>query len=151
IRSRIENETERGESFSTSVDLPVSAACKRALAYAAEESERLNRDHIGLEHLLTGLLREKKSLAAKILVEHGVTFENLRAQVTSSSAKEAQPPGPAPSRPSMQASPAPSPSAKSEATWRDLTASALAGQLGPLIGREQELERIILVLSRRTR
>ena len=54
-----------------SVDLPLSHECKRVLAYAAEEAERLSHKHIGTEHLLLGLLREEKSFAAEILNERG--------------------------------------------------------------------------------
>src|SRR5215831_2928201 len=58
--------TARGEKVSTSVDLPLSLDCKRVLAYGAEEAERLNHQHIGTDHLLLGLLREKDSFAAQL-------------------------------------------------------------------------------------
>ena len=59
------------EKIATSVDLPFSNESKRVLAYAAEEAERLGHKHIGTEHLLLGLLREEKCLAAQILQERG--------------------------------------------------------------------------------
>jgi ATP-dependent Clp protease ATP-binding subunit ClpC len=58
IRKQIEAHTTIREKVSTSVDLPLSNECKRVLAYAAEEAERLGHKHIGTEHLLLGLLRE---------------------------------------------------------------------------------------------
>ncbi len=60
IRKQIEGHTTIREKVSTSVDLPLSNECKRVLAYAAEEAERLSHRHIGTEHLLLGLLREEK-------------------------------------------------------------------------------------------
>ena len=67
IRKQIEGHTTIREKVSTSVDLPLSNECKRVLAYAAEEAERLSHKHIGTEHLLLGLLREEKCFAAEIL------------------------------------------------------------------------------------
>ena len=64
IRKQIEAHTTIREKISTSVDLPLSNECKRVLAYAAEEAERLAHRHIGTEHLLLGLLREEKCFAA---------------------------------------------------------------------------------------
>jgi ATP-dependent Clp protease ATP-binding subunit ClpC len=69
--SRSKAHTTLREKVSTSVDLPLSHECKRVLAYAAEEAERLNHKHIGTEHLLLGLLREEKCFAADILHERG--------------------------------------------------------------------------------
>ncbi len=72
IRKQIEGHTTIREKVSTSVDLPLSNECKRVLAYAAEEAERLSHKHIGTEHLLLGLLREEKCFAAEILTERGL-------------------------------------------------------------------------------
>ena len=78
IRKQIDGLTPKREKISTSVDMPLSHECKRALAYAAEERERMHAEHIETEHLLLGLLREEKSLAAQILRERGVTAEQVR-------------------------------------------------------------------------
>ncbi len=67
------------------VDLPLSNECKRVLAYAAEEAERLNHRHIGNEHLLLGRLREKDSMAARIVMKSGATLESIRMKAASSS------------------------------------------------------------------
>ena len=67
--------------MSTSIDLPLSDECKRILAYAAEEAERLNHRHIGTEHLLLGILREEKCLAAKILQERGLRLNTIREEL----------------------------------------------------------------------
>src|SRR5215510_2588174 len=72
IRKEIEGRTNIREKVSTSIDLPISNECKRILAYAAEEAERLNHRHIGTEHLLLGILREEKCVAAEILHVRGL-------------------------------------------------------------------------------
>jgi ATP-dependent Clp protease ATP-binding subunit ClpA len=74
------------EKSSTSVDLPLSHSSKRALAYGAEESERLTQAHIGTGHLAIGLLREDDAIAARLLKSRGADLETLR------SAAAAQPP-----------------------------------------------------------
>ena len=70
-----------GEKVSTSLDLPLSHECKRVLAFGAEEAQRLNHKHIGTEHLLLGILREEKCLAAQLLGEQGLTLRSVREQV----------------------------------------------------------------------
>ena len=78
IRQRIRALTPSRQKISTSVDLPLSHESKRVLAYSAEEAEKLTHGHIGPEHLLLGLLREEKSLAANLLQERGLTIEKVR-------------------------------------------------------------------------
>jgi ATP-dependent Clp protease ATP-binding subunit ClpA len=81
IQQQIEKATLNRKPVPTSVDLPLSNECKRVLAYAAEEANRLNHNHIGSEHVLLGLLREERSLGARLLKERGVTLETVRAIV----------------------------------------------------------------------
>src|SRR5205809_2621690 len=82
IRKQIEAHTTLREKVSTSVDLPLSHECKRVLAYAAEEAERLKQEHIGIEYILLGLLREEKSFAATILREHGLELAGVRKKLS---------------------------------------------------------------------
>ena len=82
IRKEIEGRTTIREKVSTSIDLPLSNECKRILAYAAEEAERLNHRNIGTEHLLLGILREEKSLAAEILRERGLSLNTIREELS---------------------------------------------------------------------
>jgi ATP-dependent Clp protease ATP-binding subunit ClpC len=138
IRKQIEGRTPIREKVSTSVDLPLSQECKRVLAYAAEEAERLVHKHIGTEHLLLGLLREDKSFAAEILHERGLRLSTLREELSRVQNDKA-----ANSRPKET-------SLLGEFS-RDLTQSALENQLDPLIGREAELERVVQILCRRTK
>src|SRR6266581_3912743 len=67
--------------ISTAVDLPLSTESKRVLAFAAEEADRLGHRHIGTEHLLLGLLREKDGLAAVILRQQGLELKQLREEL----------------------------------------------------------------------
>ena len=141
IRKQIEGHTTIREKVSTSVDLPLSNECKRVLAYAAEEAERLSHKHIGTEHLLLGLLREEKCFAAEILQERGLK-------------PAADPRGTAAHHPG-EARPAAKQGRNEQAMLaefsRDLTQSAMDQQLDPLVGRDTELERVIQILCRRTK
>ena len=136
VRKQIEGRTTVREKVSTSVDLPLSQECKRVLTYAAEEAERLSHKHIGTEHLLLGLLREEKSFAAEILHERGLRLSTLREEL-----------GRSPDKPSNRNKET---SLLSEFS-RDLTQAAVEGQLDPLIGRENEVERVVQILCRRTK
>src|SRR6266571_6067251 len=138
IRKQIEGHTTIREKVSTSVDLPLSNECKRVLAYAAEEAERLSHKHIGTEHLLLGLLREEKCFAAEILHERGLRLSTIREELARSSQEKAQPQRQRES------------SLLSEFS-RDLTQAAMDNQLDPLVGRESELERVVQILCRRTK
>ena len=81
IRKEIEGRTLLREKISTSVELPLAPETKRVLAYAHEESDRLQHRHIGTEHLLLGLLREERSMAAEILYERGLRLNALREEI----------------------------------------------------------------------
>lgn len=138
IRQQIEAATEKREHIPTSVDLPLSNECKRVLAYAAEEAERLSHQYIGTEHLLLGLLREEKSFAAQMLHERGVRLSAVREQLAQQ-AHESRTTAPAQER-----------SAFSQFSV-DLTQQAMKGQLHPFVGREKEMERLTHVLGRSTK
>ena len=133
VRRQIKANTTVREKVATSVDLPLSNESKRVLAYGAEEAERLSHKHIGTEHLLLGLLREEKCLAAQILHERGVRLGLLRDYLQKSA------------RPFEDAS-ASGPSLSQFTV--DLAQKAAGGQPGQLIGRESELGRLIEVLGR---
>jgi Clp amino terminal domain, pathogenicity island component/NTF2 fold immunity protein len=77
IRQQIETRTAIHERVPTSADLPLSSECKRILAYAAEEAERLKHQHIGTEHLLLGILHEENSVAAQVLEERGLKLDAI--------------------------------------------------------------------------
>src|SRR4051812_28964196 len=138
IRKEIEGRTLLREKISTSVELPLAPETKRVLAFAHEESDRLQHRHIGTEHLLLGLLREERSMAAEILYERGLRVNAVREEV------------------SRQAGADPRAAQKKETPHlaefsRDLTDDAANDKLDPLVGREAEIERVVQILCRRTK
>jgi len=84
IRAEIEARATLREKVPTSIDMPLSEECRRILAYATEEAVRLNHLHIGTEHLLLGILREEKCMAAEILRGHGLRLMAIREELTRS-------------------------------------------------------------------
>ncbi len=138
IRKEIEGRTLLREKISTSVELPLAPETKRVLAYAHEESERLQHRHIGTEHLLLGLLREDRSMAAEILYERGLRLNAVRDEIARQSGADAR---------GSQKKDTPHLVEFS----RDLTEDAANDKLDPLIGREAEIERLVQILCRRTK
>ena len=138
IRKEIEGRTLLREKISTSVELPLAPETKRVLAYAHEESDRLQHRHIGTEHLLLGLLREERSMAAEILYERGLRLNAVRDEIARQSGTDAR---------SSQKKDTPHLVEFS----RDLTDDASNDKLDPLIGREAEIERLVQILCRRTK
>jgi hypothetical protein len=82
IRKEVHAAIEEGKKTALSADLPLSNASKRVLAFGAEEAVRLAHRHIGTEHLLLGLLREEKQLAAGLLRERGADLTKLRLEIS---------------------------------------------------------------------
>ncbi len=138
IRKEIEGRTLLREKISTSVELPLAPETKRVLAYAHEESDRLQHRHIGTEHLLLGLLREERSMAAEILYERGLRLNAVRDEIARQSGADAR---------GSQKKDTPHLVEFS----RDLTEDAANDKLDPLIGREAEIERVVQILCRRTK
>jgi ATP-dependent Clp protease ATP-binding subunit ClpC len=132
IRKQIEGHTTVRERTSTSVDLPISNECKRVLAYAAEEAERLGDKHIGTEHLFLGLLREEKCFAAEILLERGISLDSARERTGQ---LQRDTPATEPRKPT--------------GLMGEFSAYAteIAKDTRQLVGREKELDRLIEVLS----
>ncbi len=141
IRKQIEGRTTIRERVSTSVELPFSEEVKRVLRHAVEQAERMAHKHIGTEHLLLGILCEEKCFAAEILHERGLRLSSVREELVRA---QTQGERMAPASRNKEAS------LLSEFS-RDLTQSALDGQLDPLVGRDNEVERMIQILSRRTK
>jgi len=138
IRKEIEGRALYRDKVSTSVDIPLSLESKRVLGYASEEAERMLHNYIGTEHILLGLMREEKSVAAGILGEKGMRLASVREDIVQLLNEKANV-GKAKETPLL-----------SEFS-RDLTEAAARGVLDPLVGRQDELARIVQVLCRRTR
>jgi len=138
LRREIEGERVFVERISSTAELPLSEESKKILAYASHEAESMLHSAVGSEHLLIGILRVETCLAARALVQSGIDLYTLREEVLSI-AKE------------REAS-----DQKKELPYlseyaRDLSQLAAQGDFDPLVGREAEVERIIEILSRRTK
>ncbi|RMH20996.1 MAG: ATP-dependent Clp protease ATP-binding subunit [Acidobacteria bacterium] len=138
VRREIEGERVFVERISSTAELPLSEETKKILAYAAHEAESMLHQAVGSEHLLIGILRVESSLAMRVLAQAGLDLYAVREEVLAM-ARE---------REAAQQ--------KKELPFlteygRDLTNLAAQGVFDPLIGRQRELERIIQVLSRRTK
>ena len=81
VRKEIEGRSVFREKIPTSVEIPFSAETKRVLGFAAEEADRLLHNYIGTEHLLLGILREERSVAASILMEKGMRLATVRDDI----------------------------------------------------------------------
>ena len=138
IRKEIEGRTIFREKVSTSVEIPFSTETKRVLQYSAEEADRLLHNYIGTEHLLLGILREERSVAASILTERGMRLNIVREDIVQLLNQKVT---------LMRVKETPLLAEFS----RDLTELAVKKCLDPLVGREVELERVQQVLCRRTK
>ncbi len=138
IRKEVEGRTVFREKVSTSVEIPFSGETKRVLQYAAEEADRLLHSYIGTEHLLLGILREERSVAASILMEKGMRLNTVRDDIVQLLNEKT-------SLTRVKETPL-----LAEFS-RDLTDAAMKNSLDPLVGREHEIERVQQVLCRRTK
>jgi ATP-dependent Clp protease ATP-binding subunit ClpC len=138
IRREIEGERVFVERISSTAELPLSEESKKILAYASHEAESMLHQAVGSEHLLIGILRVEGCLAMRILAQHGFDVFTVREEVLSI-AKEREA--------SLQKKELPFLSEYG----RDLTTLAAEGAFDPLIGREAEVDRIVQILSRRTK
>src|SRR5438876_324410 len=153
IQQKIEETVKKGKAAAAAgPDLPYTSRAKKVLELAMSEARELNHSYVGTEHLLLGLLREEKGIAAQVLTDAGVNLEQARAETLRLLGSE-MPSGPAPSGSGAQA-PSPKSEKKSKTPaldhfCRDLTQLAAEGQLDPTIGRQKEIERVMEILSRR--
>ncbi|MCS6870081.1 MAG: ATP-dependent Clp protease ATP-binding subunit [Anaerolineae bacterium] len=140
--------------------LDLSPGTRRVLELAVEEARRMGHHYIGTEHLLLGLVRQEEGVAIEVLKRLGIKPDDIRKQTRRVLQESpAQPPSkPTPPQPqSSTATPPPAPRRQSVKTplvdqlATDLTALAEEGKLDPVIGREVEIERVIQILSRRTK
>ncbi len=146
----VEENIRPGKASASIGELPYTTRAKKVLEYAMAEARELNHSYVGTEHLLLGLLREEKGLAAKVLGELGIGLEEARAEMLKLLGSEGAvaEPGSSPTA----AVPRGESKSKTPALdhfCRDLTVLAHEGVLDPTIGRHAEIERVMEVLSRR--
>ena len=142
VRSAVEFIIGRGEK-SIPGEIGLTPRAKKVIELAVDEARRLNHSYIGTEHLLIGLLREGEGVAAGVLESLSVTLEKIRGEtnrILSQTMSQSQSSGRGSSRTPVL-----------DQLGIDLTAAARAGKLDPVIGRAKEIERVIQILSRRTK
>ena len=125
-------------------DITFTPRAKKVLELAVEEARNLNHNYIGTEHILLGLVKEGEGIASKVLQDMKIDLERIQQEVMRMLGEQTKPGG--------QATTSRKSSTPALDTFgRDLTALAVEDKLDPVIGRESEIERVIQVLSRRTK
>ncbi len=141
VRREVEERIVLRDRIPQSAELHLAPETKKILFYANEESRHLKNRHIGPEHLLLGIVREERSIAAEILVQYGIRIQEIREELARQSGSQAF----VPTAKENSATP------NLQEFTRDLTADAAQGKLDPLVGREGEIERLVEILCRRTK
>jgi ATP-dependent Clp protease ATP-binding subunit ClpC len=157
VRMEVEKLVKAGPDMVTMGKLPQTPRAKKVIEYAIEEARNLNHNYVGTEHLLLGLLREHDGVAAQVLMNLSLKLEDVREEVLQLLGAGVEPseeapggaPSGAPGEPSARKTKSKTPALDS--FGRDLTELAKEGQLDPVIGRQNEIERVIQVLCRRTK
>ena len=158
VRMEVEKQVGTGPDQKMIGNIPYTPRVKKVLALAAKEAKALNHTYVGTEHILLGLLREGDGVAARVLKNLDVDIEQTRQEILKeldpnfAASDEPQTGGPA------DAAPEKAPEKKGEvktpalkAFGRDLTEIARKGEMDPVIGRQNEIERVIQILCRRTK
>ncbi len=156
LRLEVEKLVKSGPDMVTMGKLPQTPRAKKVIEYAIEEARALNHNYVGTEHILLGLLRESEGIAAQVLMNLGLRLEDVRQEVLNllGAGVEDGPPGLG-----MKMNPAAAAAARKaksktpalDSFGRDLTQLAADGELDPVIGRKNEIERLIQILCRRTK
>src|SRR4051794_37591158 len=159
VRMEVEKQVGTGPDQKMIGNIPYTPRVKKVLALAAKEARALNHTYVGTEHILLGLLREGDGVAARVLKNLDIDIEQTRQEILKEldpnfAAQEEQPPGetggaaerPAPAEKKGEVK---TPALK--AFGRDLTEIARKNEMDPVIGRKNEIERVIQILCRRTK
>ena len=144
IRREVEERIILRERIPQSAELHLAPETKQILQFASNESQQLQSRNIGPEHLLLGLVRQERSIAAEILFQYGVRLKDVRDEINRQNGF--------PALRAVGGTDKPKSDVPNLLEYtRDLTTDAANGKLDPLIGREPEVERIIEILCRRTK
>jgi len=141
LKKELEKNLPRSSSSLIIGDIPFTSRAKKILEFAVEEARSLNHNYIGTEHLLLGLLKEKEGVACRILNGFGVYFDDVKQRIIEMFKEPAETAraGDKGKTPTL------------DEFSRDLTKMAVDGKLDPVIGRAKEIERLVQILSRRTK
>src|SRR5438445_2854622 len=155
VRLEVEKLVKSGPDMVTMGKLPQTPRAKKEIEYAIEEARSLNHNYVGTEHLLLGLLREHDGVAAQVLMNLGLKLEEVREEVLNllGAGVENEEPASQGEKPSGGGgggnAEGKSKTPALDSFGRDLTELAREGQLDPVIGRKNEIERVIQILCRR--
>ena len=154
VRLAVEKEVGTGPDQKMIDNIPYTPRVKKVLALASKEAKALNHTYVGTEHILLGLLREGDGVAARVLKNLDVDIEQTRQEILKEldpnfAAQEEQSAGEGVEKPTEKKGEVKTPALK--AFGRDLTEIARKGEMDPVIGRKNEIERVIQILCRRTK
>ncbi len=158
VHERIEESVKPGKATIALGELPYTSRAKKVLEFAMAEARELNHSYVGTEHLLLGLLREEKGIAAQVLNSLGISLEEARAETLKVLGSDVSPSEPAGIGGSSSGSSGGSQGGKGEKKsktpaldhfCRDLTDLARQDKLDPTIGRKDEIDRVVEILCRR--
>ena len=139
LKKELEKNLPRSSSSLIIGDIPFTSRAKKVLEFAVEEARALNHNYIGTEHLLLGLLKEKEGVACRVLNSFGMFFDDVREKIVEMFKEPTESNREVGKTPTL------------DEFSRDLTKMAIDGKLDPVIGRAKEIERVIQILSRRTK
>lgn len=154
VRMEVEKQVGTGPDQKMIGNIPYTPRVKKVLALAAKEAKALNHTYVGTEHILLGLLREGDGVAARVLKNLDVDIEQTRQEILKEldpnfTSQEEQPASETPEKAPEKKGEVKTPALK--AFGRDLTEIARKGEMDPVIGRKNEIERVIQILCRRTK
>jgi ATP-dependent Clp protease ATP-binding subunit ClpC len=151
VRLEVEKLVKSGPEMVTMGKLPQTPRAKKVIEYAIEEARNLNHNYVGTEHLLLGLLREHDGVAAQVLMNLGLKLEEVRDEVLNllGAGVENEETQPSEKQSGGGGKQSRSKTPALDSFGRDLTELAREGQLDPVIGRTNEIERVIQILCRR--
>ncbi|MBU4201133.1 MAG: ATP-dependent Clp protease ATP-binding subunit [Verrucomicrobia bacterium] len=154
LRLEVEKAVGQGPETKTAGALPMTPRAKKVLGLAASEAKALNHSYIGTEHILLGLLREEEGVAARVLKNLNVDLDRTRMEVLKELDPNFEPgeetlPPQAAAAGTAKSQPVKTPALN--AFGRNLTELARKGSLDPVIGRSEEITRVIQILCRRTK
>ncbi len=156
LRHEIEHFAGSGEPSPSVIDLPTSPRAKMVIELSMREARKMSVNYVGTEHILLGILAEGEGMAAQLLASHGMDLANCRAVVKEiiGGATPEQPDSPQrqqPSAPREERRQGPSKTPTIDQVGINLTNMAKNGELDPVIGRDKEIQRVVQILSRRTK
>ena len=151
VRMEVEKLVKAGPDTVTMGKLPYTPRAKKVTEFAIEEARNLNHNYVGTEHLLLGLLREHEGVAAQVLMNLGLKLDEVREEILNLLGAGVDPEESGPAAGEMPTRRAKSKTPALDSFGRDLTELAREGQLDPVIGRLDEIERVVQVLCRRTK